>query len=405
MTCIAPTNCQMTLADVRDELWDVLIIGAGPAGATAALHLAARGRRVLLLDRERFPRDKTCGDLLIADALHALQRAGVAEEIERVGHRLSTLSVFSPSRIEVAVPGQYVTLRRRALDAILAAKAVSQGAVFAQGLVQQLSEDCGPSPGALTDCGRSLHARLIILATGASVGLLENASAVVDRRPSAMAARCYVRSPRIVDRLVVSCDRSIIPGYAWIFPLGNDSYNVGCGVFQQARPNKYNLREVYAAFVQGFPLARELLAEAKDSTPLQGARLRCGLGRLPPHDGRPLLAIGETIGATFPFTGEGIGKAMETAELAAVMIDDALSSGDTGHIGRFGEELERQLRSKYEGYAAAQRWLRWPWLHDILARQARRSRFVQHALAGIMAETTDPRQILSWQGLLRALLS
>src|SRR5438445_10440239 len=117
---LEPVSWQQASESVAQELWDVLVIGAGPAGSIAALHLARRGHRVLLLDKEHFPRDKTCGDGLLPEAQAVLQRAGLLDRALELGQRLDILSMFSPSGIECQVPGKYLVLKRRLLDALVA---------------------------------------------------------------------------------------------------------------------------------------------------------------------------------------------------------------------------------------------------------------------------------------------
>ncbi|HET9531617.1 MAG TPA: FAD-dependent oxidoreductase, partial [Blastocatellia bacterium] len=113
---------------LEGDIWDVAIAGAGPAGAIAAIHLASRGHRVLLIDKESFPRDKVCGDGLIADSIRCLKRADLYDEVLRLGYETSIGTVFSPSRIEFNVPGQFLTLKRFVLDNLIVQKAISCGA-------------------------------------------------------------------------------------------------------------------------------------------------------------------------------------------------------------------------------------------------------------------------------------
>jgi geranylgeranyl reductase family protein len=387
------------------ESWDVLIVGAGPAGATAALHLAKRGRRVLLLDREHFPRDKTCGDVLMADALQALERAGLLRCVEEAGYEAMSTSIFSPSRIQFALPGRSFTLRRRQLDALIARRAAEVGAVFCRGEVKQISRTAeGGVTCALAGTDRGMHARVGVVATGASVELLEKFGLPVRRQASAMAARCYVRSPLGLRELVVSFDRAIVPGYAWIFPLGHDEYNVGCGVLERgAGGASTNLRHIFRRFMEEFPLARQLMRGGEALSPLQGARLRCGLQGVRHAREGNLLAIGETIGATYPLTGEGIGKAMRTGELAAEVVHDALASGSGAPLRDFSARLERELGARYRGYQKAERWMSRPWLNDLVARRMRRSRFLREAMAAVLNETLDPAVVFSLRGMLQSL--
>jgi flavin-dependent dehydrogenase len=207
-----------------------------------------------------------------------------------------------------------------------------------------------------------------------------------------------VRSPVTIDALVISFHRSILPGYAWIFPLGDRQYNVGCGVFYRAgRGGKVNLRDTFMTFCREFPLGRQLVAEAEHVTPLTGARLRCGLDGARAWHGARVLSIGETIGATFPFTGEGIGKAMETGEIAARQIDRALAEDNLAHLTEFAHVLQQELAPRYTGYRVAQNWLSHGWINDLVASRVRRSPRLQRAIAGVLNETIDPRTIFSWR--------
>ncbi|UCF39933.1 MAG: geranylgeranyl reductase family protein [Gemmatimonadota bacterium] len=379
-------------------MWDVVVVGAGPAGATAARELAAAGRSVLLLDRASFPRDKVCGDGLIPDALNALRRAGLYDRIAEDGHPLSVLSAFSPRNIRVDVHGEFMTLRRERLDHILLQAAIERGARFEQARVTELRADDDGVTAVVGGAGDGPRARIAVVATGADVSLLRQAGVAHRSVASAVALRCYVHSPVTIDALVISFHRSILPGYAWIFPLGDQQYNVGCGVFYRSgERGTLNLRETFATFCRQFPLARQLLAEARHVGPLTGARLRCGLDGASACHGRRMLSIGETIGSTFPFTGEGIGKAMETGEIAARQIHRALAEDDHAHLTMFAEVLDRELAPRYTGYRVAQKWLSHPWLNDLVAGRVRRSSRLRHAVAGVLNESVDPRSIFSWR--------
>ncbi len=381
------------------QTWDVVVVGAGPAGSTAARVLADGGRSVLLLDKASFPREKICGDGLIPDALNALRRAGVYRRVVAEGHQASVLSAFSPHNIRVDVPGEFVTLRRDRLDHVLLQAAMARGARFEQARVTALhADDDGGVTVSLAGAEHDIRGRIAVVATGANLSLLRQAGLAQRRRPSAVALRCYVRSPVTIDALVISFHRAILPGYAWIFPMGDDEYNVGCGVFYRGgRKASVNLRTTFATFSEAFPLARELLAEAEHVSPLMGAQLRCGLDGAAARHSTRILSIGETIGATFPFTGEGIGKAMETGEIAARQIERALVEDDRRHLTGFADVLERELAPRYTGYRVAESWLARPWVNDLVAGRVRRSPRLQRAVAGVLNESIDPRMIFSWR--------
>jgi len=393
-------SIQESPESAKGKCWDAAIVGAGPAGSIAALHLARRGHRVLLLDRARFPREKVCGDGLISDALRALKRAGLYEEVAASAHRLTLATAYSPSRIAVDVPGEALTLRRLHLDAILASGATRAGARFVQGAAR--SAEPGEDSVRLEVEGLPdpLYARYLLVATGAGLSLMKELGMVRRPEPSAFALRAYVQSDMTLDRLLFAFDRALVPGYGWIFPLGAGEFNVGVG-----RPATAGgtIRDGFDRFLREFPPARDLMASGRLLGPPKGAMLRMGLeGSIPAVHPR-VLAIGEAVGTTFPFSGEGIGKAMESAEIAAEAVGEALQTGDAAPVLRYPEILERRLRPRYHGYTMAERWVGRPWLCDLIFKRARRSPWMQEALRGLAEETVDPREVFSWRGLWRSL--
>lgn len=397
----------ISLSEAAGQSWDVAIVGAGPAGSTAAIHLADRGHQVLLLDRDSFPRDKVCGDGLIADAVRCLGRAGLYDEVRARGFKAEMGTVYSPSRIRFDVPGEFLTLKRSQLDALMARRAIRAGASFCQCRVTDVEVERDNTLLLSTDVEKNrLKARIVFLATGANVTMPSKLGLVTREAPSAVALRCYVRSSVVLDRLVISYDKSIAPGYAWIFPVGDGEFNVGCGIAYGARRTaQVNLREAFQLFITSFPLAAEIVRQAESISPIRGAMLRCGLTGTQPCGPGNTLVLGETIGATFPFTGEGIGKAMETGEIAAEVAHQALESSDFSRLREFPTRIEAELRPKFLGYRIAENWFSRPWLNDFVARRIRRSRFLQELVAGIVNETVDPREVFSLRGMLRSFVS
>lgn len=399
------SGLQLPVERIPERLWDVVVVGAGPSGSICALHLARAGAAVLLLDRESFPREKVCGDGLIADALKALDRAGLLDIVREKARATTIARLYSPSRIYNDVAGEFLTLPRIELDAITAAAAQSAGAVLAQGEAVDVSQVADGVAVDLVGRAEAVRARVCVVATGGQrLGLMKKLGLVQTPEPYALALRCYVRSTQVIDKLIISHDRSILPGYGWIFPMKGDSYNVGCGAARQpGKPFALNLRTEFEKFVTQFPLAKALMDHAIEATPLRGAPLRSNLSGAKPVGVGPVLCIGEAIGSTFPFSGEGIGKAMETGEIAAELIVRALEQNEPALLAQFGEILETRLRAKYLGYRTAEKWLSSAFLADLVARRAQTSPYLQECMAGVVNETVDPRDVFSLKGILKSL--
>ena len=392
---------QFEADSIPDRLWDVVIIGAGPAGATAADQLAAAHYKVLLLDRKKFPREKVCGDGLLSDTLRCLDTMGIGKSIRSNSRQVNTCSIFSPSRNKVDVPGEYLTIKRSILDTIVAQNAVEQGAVFAFGEVKKLvTESDGRVSFTIQLSDRRYRARIAILATGANIRLLRQLNWPAPKKPDAVALRCYVRSAYPIDRLIVSYDQSIVPGYGWIFPLKDNEYNVGCGIrHRYAQKANINLKKAFSNFVEAFPLARELMSQSDRRTTLQAAALRCDFEGAHPIVNGPIVAVGETIGTTLPFLGEGIGKAIESSQMAADAVSAALDSDDLSKLNQYSQKVESQLKPRYHGYRMAEKWLSRPWLNDFVIGRFGSSSYAQEMLAGMIAETKDPQDIFSLKGM------
>ena len=399
---------QLEASSIPDRLWDVVIVGAGPAGAIAAAHLAAGHHRVLLLDRKKFPREKICGDGLLPDALRCLDAIGVGEIVRAAGHKIGASVFISPSRNEVEIPGEYLTIKRSLLDMIVAQKAVDIGAVFACGEVKHLAvEPDGRVSFTIQENEKRFRARIGILATGVNIRLFRKLNWAARKKPSGVAMRCYVRSSLVHDQLVLSFfshNRRTVPGYGWIFPMREHEYNLGCGILSPDRVGKptINLRTKFKEFIDSFPLARDLMQQSDRATALRAASLRYNFEGAYPFVSGPIVAVGETIGTTLPFIGEGIGKAMESGQLAAEAISRALDSNDLSKLSRYHQQIEFEFKTRYQGYRKAERWLARPWLNDFIIKRFGNSRYAKKILADVIAETKNPDSIFSLKGIFKS---
>jgi len=392
----------------------VLVIGAGPAGAAAATTLASAGIDVLLVDQVDSPRDKTCGDALILDALAALSRLGVLDQVRARAAAAARIQVFAPDGSDLALDTDVLCLPRLSLDALLVEHARRCGARWMAPLrLTQLTQHADFVAGALFEGAagsQPVSARITLLATGAAPSPLELAGLCVRRSASGFAVRQYVRNTQLAEQVrapVISYDQRIRPGYGWIFPCPDAVFNVGAGVFQ-ARDltcSDHSVRRVFDRFVDGFPLARQLLSGATVLGPLKGAPLRTALKGT--RFARPgLLAIGEAVGTTYSFSGEGIGKALETGMMAAQLVVERLRDGGRvdGLEHTYAAGLETAYRARFRAYETAQRWLGVPTFCNWLASRARRSARLRSRLEAVIREDSDPTEVFSIGGAARAFM-
>jgi geranylgeranyl reductase family protein len=382
--------------------FDVVIAGAGPAGASAAIQLARAGRRVLLCDRSRFPRDKACGDGLIADSIAALRTLGLDRAVADAAYRTTELLTISPGGTEVRFSSTFWVLPRRTLDDLLFRAAIDAGAQF-----EQISVD-----GPILEHGRvtgvtgkragsqepvSFRAPLTMLATGGAAGVLRKFDEHARSDASGIAIRAYTRPVRpAISELIISLERDLLPGYAWAFPAPDGLLNVGVGALRGRGlgNDDLNLRQRMDAFLAGKGVLGGMLGPQQAVAPYQGAPLRTGLTGA--RMSRPgLVIVGEAAGTTYSLTGEGIGKAMESAMLAAELAIEA-SPDALSDIGpRYAELMRTRYAARFKTYDIAQRWASFPFISDYIARRANRSQWVHDRLTRVITEQALPTHVFS----------
>jgi geranylgeranyl reductase family protein len=399
---------------------DVLVVGGGPAGAACAYWLAEAGHEVLLVEKKRYPREKTCGDGLTPRAVKQLADMGLASELT-AHHRFVGLRSMGFGRtLELRwpeVPGMpdhgYVVTRHD-LDAMVATRAEKAGAVLWQEAeaVAPLT-DAGIVRGALVrrkGAGETtVQARYVVVADGANSRFGRALGTSRERAwPLGMAIRGYFRSPRHDEPWIESHldlrdrDGNCLPGYGWIFPVGDGRVNVGVGLLSTfSRWKAVNTTQLMSAFVAQAP-ASWGISPASACGPATGGRLPMG-GSVRPHVGPTWVVVGDAGGLINPFNGEGIAYAYETGRFAAEAIDAALRSGDGSALRSY----ERRLRDEYGLYhrvaRAFVRVIGEPRVMRALVSTGMRSRTLMEWVLRIMANMLRPDEIGPAEAAYRAL--
>jgi menaquinone-9 beta-reductase len=354
--------------------FDVLVVGSGPGGATAAYHLARHGVNVALVEKSSFPREKVCGDGLTPRAVKALTAMGidttepgfVRVDGLRVYGRRATLDLPWPALSDW--PGYGLVRTRHDFDELLARQAVKAGATLMErteatapvmdrgwvaGAVVRPIEDGANGAERRDDqtLTEEVGARFVIVADGASSRFAGQVGVRRDpTRPLGIAARRYYRMARPqIPMLEAWLDLwegdKILPGYGWIFPLHEDVVNVGAGLLNSYRGFKdISAKRIFDVFVRMLP-EEWGITEDSATSPIKSGPLPMGFNRRPLSQ-PGMLVIGDAAGLVNPFNGEGIAYAMETGNLAAELVYESLASGKPG-LAHVYPTLVRDRYGKY----------------------------------------------------------
>jgi geranylgeranyl reductase family protein len=355
--------------------YDVLVVGGGPAGSACAYWLAEAGWDVALVEKKVFPREKTCGDGLTPRSVRQIADMGIEGSLAGA-HRYTGLRAHAFGQVldlpwpeHPTFPSYGYVITRHDLDAIVNERAVKAGATVWQGTeaVEPILDGGGSTApggsqlpscvGALvkekaTGATRPVRSRYVVVADGANSRFGRALGTTRDRsQPMGMALRGYYSSPGH-DRTFIEShldirdgDGTVVPGYGWIFPLGDGRVNVGVGLLSTDRRWKgINTSTLMDHFVAWAPKEWELSA-ATCLGPPTGGKLPMGLA-VGPRIGSTTLVVGDAAGTINPFNGEGIAYGYETGRLAAAALGEALC----GAGSRALEEYEVRLEEAYGLY-------------------------------------------------------
>jgi menaquinone-9 beta-reductase len=349
---------------------DVVVSGAGPGGAAAAAHLAGLGHDVVLLEKDRFPRDKVCGDGLTPRVVGELLELGMVDEAHgRVDgwatqrglriHGGSTVMELPWPQLD-DWPSWGATATRKVFDEAVARRAQASGAQLHEGhavtgpVWRDATESRVSGLRWRDQEGREgeVLAPVVIAADGAS-GPLGKHLGVTRRtdRPMAVAARTYYRSSRADDDWISSfldltdAGGDLLSGYGWVFPLDDGTINVGLGLLSTSKEfQAVSYRKLLESWAGGMADEWET-TEANRTGPVRSGPIPMGFNKTPLHQ-RGVLLVGDAGGMVNPFNGEGISYAMEAARLAAEVVDGALTTKRTADLDAY----DHLLRQRWGGY-------------------------------------------------------
>ncbi|MCU1691178.1 MAG: putative electron transfer oxidoreductase [Frankiales bacterium] len=349
---------------------DVVVVGAGPGGAATAHALAQTGLDVLLLEKTSFPREKVCGDGLTPRAVKSLVDMGIDTSEANGFIRNHGLRILGGGmRLELPWPElasypPYGLVRPRLdFDELLVRQAQKAGARLQEhtNVTGAVKDAAGRVVGVTAKVGperteTTYRAPLVIAADGVSARLaLGEGIEKRDDRPMGVAVRRYFTSPRTDDDMLESWlelrtpDGQLLPGYGWVFGVGDGTSNVGLGILNTTTAwQDTNYKDLLARWTSSMPPEWQFTEEFATG-PVRGGALPMGFNRQP-HYTRGLMLVGDAGGAVNPFNGEGIAYAMETGRLAAEVAAQALARPEGPQREQALQAYPSALKARYGGY-------------------------------------------------------
>ncbi|VVB57416.1 Digeranylgeranylglycerophospholipid reductase [uncultured archaeon] len=395
-----------------DILYDAIVVGAGPSGCSTALFLARAGHQVLLLDKARLPREKVCGDAVSGKSIGVLRELDLLSQLTKPAHGvINGLMMVAPSGKEVRVPFPNARdldcagycLRRQSTDSILqqAAKSEPTITLIENFAVRSLERDAQGNVCGVSGCDadrataapplnheRTYRARVLVGADGSGSVIARSLSLPpVPPEHTFMAIRGYWSGVAgLSDHIELFFIDQVLPGYLWVFPMGDGTANVGLGILvsdvkkRSKHPNKV-LTDAIAQHPQ--------LAARFSNAKLEGS---IGAWTIPngsyvrASSGPGWVLVGDAASLVDPFSGEGVGNALSSGRLAAQAIDAALGkeAGDAplsaSALAHYTSSVESLLRPEMQTSYKLQ--------------QASRSKFLLNLFIGKAASKPAFRQMI-----------
>ncbi len=388
-----------------------MIVGAGPAGATAAFELGRAGLQVGLLDKATFPRDKTCGDALSVDVINQLSilSPNLLSTFNGIESKASSygVTIYSPDRSHIDIPFVHNGKKRCGyictrldFDNIL----VQQLKEFSN---VQLFENCQVNDVESKDEKIQVQTnqgiftgKIIVGADGAhSIVSKKLASTKIDKKHYSAGLRIYYEG--ITDFhpdnfIELHFFRDILPGYLWIFPLPDNKANVGIGMLSSAvAKKKINLKEVLQNLISTHPGLKGRFQNATPLETMKGYGLPLG-SKKRTLSGRRFLLAGDAASLIDPFTGEGIANAIRSGRVAASHILKCFEKNDFSKQFNFqyDKEIYNRMWKELRLSRTLQHLCKYPWLFNFVVRKANQSKHVQQLLVDALAHLDKKKSLV-----------
>lgn len=347
---------------MTNHQYDILIVGAGPAGTSTAIALADSGLKVALLDKANFPRDKICGDFVAGKGIRAIKELSprlynqIIQFPEKATNKSTELYIGKRKPLHYDWVLTSYTIRREHFDQLLLNEVLESGcADFFPGDGVKTVNQTADGIVLTTKNGSEFRAKLVIGADGAhSVVARQLAGFKVDREHYGGSIRAYFSGVTNIQESVneVYIDKEVVPGYFWLFPVSSTTANVGLGMHSRyITKNKIDLKARFYDYIQQSPVLQQKLGKATMEGELAGFGLPFFSKKFTISGDRYLLT-GDAACLIDPSNGEGIMLAIISGQLAAKTVKTAFEKQDfsAAHLDAYTQAVHqkwwKEMRNK-----------------------------------------------------------
>lgn len=387
---------------METEKFDVVIVGAGPAGCAAAYRLSGKGLKIALIDKDTFPRDKICGDALGADVtkqFHLISES-LTEKLDQFKEKIPSNGVrfFTPkhekldiqfSKPESIFGGGFVA-KRIDFDNFFFTETAKLPDVTVFQNQKIISIDNNGDAIVLQSATSRFEASIALGADGAHSILNKKLTQnKVEKDHYCAGIRQYfsnVKGFHPENHIELHFYKEILPGYLWIFPLPNNQANVGLGMLSSVVSKKQiNLKKEMTHLLETLPSLKERFKDAIPLTEIEGYGLPVGSMKRT-LSGNRFLLLGDAAGLIDPFTGEGIANAIRSGRVAASHVLNAfeLQKFDAEFNLGYDKEIYRRMWKEFKLSHTMQKLSRYPRIINFVVKKANKNKSVQMLISSML---------------------
>jgi len=397
---------------IESRLFDVVIIGAGPAGCASAYQLAESGLTIAVLEKDVFPRDKVCGDALSADVTNQFHRmdSALAEAFLKQNPKKASNGVrfFAPNHKSLDIPFKNLkykeaagfVMKRLDFDAFFAEeiKKVPNLKVFENHKVKaiEIKENS-----VFIETSQSIFQTKIIIGADGANSIVNRKLSLnkIDKKHHSGGLRQYFENVTVLNEsgfIELHFYKEILPGYFWVFPLPDNKANVGLGILSsEISKQNIHLKEKFTHLLNNHPNLKDRFKNAKPLEDIKGFGLPLG-SKKKQLSGNRFLLLGDAANLIDPFTGEGIGNAIRSGRIAATHIEEAFKTNrfDADFNKKYDTKIYQAMWKELRVSKSLQNLLKYPWLFNFLVKKANKNKSVQLLLTSMLNDVNLKKELV-----------